>query len=116
MVLNVNATTTLLAKAAPGGVTATVLLDKSKTKEQKIGTIAGMGVATSVSSTLQGCTRQAVEEKYFASLTDEQLAYVCELMDEKEKELSLEELGVEMTNDEMNMSASDEKTFVKKVL
>ncbi len=116
MVLNVNATTSLLAQVAPVGVTATIVLDKKKTKEQKIGTIAGMGVATSISSTLQSCTRQSVEEKYFASLTDEQLAYVCELMDEKEKELSLEELRVEMTNDEISMPTSDAKTFVKKAL
>lgn len=95
MVINVNATTTFLAKVAPVGVTATVLLDKNKTKEQKMGTLIGMGVATSISAVIQSCTRQASAEAYVESLTDEQLAYVSELMDAKESELTQAELGLE---------------------
>ncbi len=116
MYINVNATTTFLVKAAPVGVTATVLLDKKKTKEQKAGTLIGMGVATSVSALIQSCTRQASAEAYVESLTDEQLAYVSELMDAKENELAQAELGLEIpeTNVKTNASSNQSENVLVK--
>lgn len=118
MYINVNATTTFLAKVAPVGVTATVLLDKNKTKEQKAGTLIGMGVATSISAVIQSCTRQASAEAYVESLTDEQLAYISELMDAKENELSQAELGIEIPGTDIKSdtpSNQNENVLIKTI-
>ena len=86
MVINLSATTAFVVQAAPVGVTTTILLDKNKTKEQKTGTLVGMGVATSISAVIQSCTRQASAEAYVESLTDEQLAYVNRIKNDQSRQ------------------------------
>ena len=110
MVINLSATTAFVVKAAPVGVTTTILLDKNKTKEQKTGTFVGMGVSTSISALIQSCTRQASAEAYVESLTDEQLAYVSELMDAKESELTQAELGLEIPENDVKSDTSSKQT------
>ena len=110
MVINLSATTAFVVKAAPVGVTTTILLDKNKTKEQKTGTFVGMGVATSISALIQSCTRQASAEAYVESLTDEQLAYVSELIDAKESELTQAELGLEIPENDVKSDTSSKQT------
>lgn len=109
MVINLSATTAFVVKAAPVGVTTTILLDKNKTKEQKTGTFVGMGVATSISALIQSCTIQASAEAYVESLTDEQLAYVSELMDAKESELTQAELGLEIPENDVKIDTSSKQ-------
>ena len=110
MVINLSATTAFVVKAAPVGVTTTILLDKNKTKEQKTGTFVGMGVATSISALIQSCAIQASAEAYVESLTDEQLAYVSELMDAKESELTQAELGLEIPENDVKGDTSSKQT------
>lgn len=109
MIIDVSRTTSILAYAAPIGVTATIVSDKNKTKEQKVGTLAGLGLATSVSSTLQSCTGQASAEAYIESLSDDQLAYMCELMDSKENELLQAEYMPDISTIDTNKSNDDVK-------
>ncbi len=110
MVINLNATTAFVVQAAPVGVTTTILLDKNKTKAQKTETFLGMGIATSVSAMIQSCTRQASAEAYVESLTDEQLAYVSELMDAKENELTQAEFGLEIPETNVKTSTPSNQT------
>lgn len=114
MVINLSATTAFVVQAAPVGVTTTILLDKNKTKEQKTGTLVGMGVSTSISALIQSSTRPASAEAYVESLTDEQLAYVSELMDAKENELAQAELGLEIP--ETNVKTSTPSNQSENVL
>lgn len=92
MVIDVNATSTVLGYALPAGVTSTILFDDKKSDDKKSHVLLGSTLAVGASATIQSIAQQAVlatADEYVASLSDDELAYACELLEAKEKELNI---------------------------
>lgn len=98
MVIDVNATSTVLAYALPAGVTSTILFDDRKSDDKKSHVLFGSTLAVGASATIQSVAQQVVlatADEYVASLSDDELAYACELLDAKEKELNTIDFTIE---------------------
>lgn len=91
MVIDINATSTVIAYALPAGVTSAILFDDRKSDDKKSHILLGSTLAVGASATIQSVAQQAVlatADEYVTSLSDDELAYACELLDAKEKELN----------------------------
>lgn len=112
MVINVNWTTTAATMSGSVGGLGYILFNNKKTDNQKAGTLAAITVGTAVSAIGQEIAKTVVlanAEEYVSSLTDEQLAQACELLD-GEKELSVETITQHLNNSSTKDTLKEQKT------
>ena len=112
MVINVNWTTTAATVTGSVGGLGYVYLNKKKTKKQKAGTLAATTIGTALSALGQEVAKTVVianADEYVSSLTDEQLAQACELLD-GERNISVEEIAQHINDLDTKQVATDVKT------
>lgn len=112
MVINLNWTTSLAAYSAVPGTTTSILFSDKRTDEKKA---KMLGVSTALSAT--AVTAQSIASdnivdshaRYISSLSDDELAYACELIEAKERSMQDEIYQSDMTQEEIiNQLSSSE--------
>lgn len=112
MVINVNWTTTAATVTGSVGGLGYVYLNNKTTKKQKAGTLAATTVGTALSALGQEVAKTLVianADEYVSSLTDEQLAQACELLD-GDRKISVEEITQHINNSDTNQTVEEVNT------
>ena len=89
-----------------------IAIIKKTTKKQKAGTLAATTIGTALSALGQEVAKTVVianADEYVSSLTDEQLAQACELLD-GERNISVEEIAQHINDLDTKQVATDVKT------